>query len=211
MRGGLLVRLASLFFGLFLFAVGIVAQLEAGLGLPPWDVLHQGLDENLPISFGVANIAVGVVVLALAAALGARVGFGTLANATAVGVFIELLLRAEPVQALAEWPLAPRLGLVVGGVMLMGVGSAFYIGAALGAGPRDSLMLVGSRRTGIRVGGVRAAIELTVLVGGWLLGGTVGVGTVAFALLIGPSVELAFGALRRSPLARPPELAPARA
>ena len=120
MRGGLLVRLASLFVGLFLFAVGIVAQLESGLGLPPWDVLHQGLDENLPISFGVANIAVGVVVLALAAVLGARVGFGTLANATAVGVFIELLLRAEPVQALAEWPLAARLALVVVGVLATG-------------------------------------------------------------------------------------------
>ena len=188
-----------------------MAQLESRLGLPPWDVLHQGLAEKLPISFGVANIAVGVVVLALAVALGARVGFGTLANATAVGVFIELLLRVEAVQSLGGWPLPARLALVVGGVVAMGIGSAFYIGAALGAGPRDSLMLVGARRNGLRVGGVRASIEATVLVVGWLLGGTVGVGTVAFALLIGPSVELAFGLLRRSPLARPAELAAARA
>lgn len=177
--------------------------LEARLGLSPWDVLNQGIARHSPLSFGVANIVVGVGVLALAWSLGARVGVGTVANAVLIGAFIELLLAFAAVERLAELPLGLRAALVVVGVLLIGAGSAFYIGAALGAGPRDSLMLVGAARTGARVGVVRAVIEVTVLAAGWLLGGTIGIGTLVFALLIGPSVELSFGILRRSPLTRP--------
>jgi len=205
-RGGLPVRLASLVFGLFLFAAGIVGFLEARLGLPPWDVLHQGVAERTPLTFGLANIAVGLVVLLGAYALGARVGIGTVANAVVVGVFIDGLLALEAVEGLAEAPLGARIGLLGLAIVLVGAGSAFYIGADLGAGPRDSLMLVGSLRTGRRIGVVRAVIELAVLGLGFLLGGTAGFGTVAFALLIGPSVELGFGALRRSPLVLPPRV-----
>ena len=212
LRGALPVRLAGLAFGLFLFAAGVVALLESRLGLAPWDVLHQGLDRHTPLSFGIANVVVAVAVLAVAWLLGARIGLGTFGNAILIGVYIELLLSLGAVRALAEWGLPARWALLGAGIALMGLGSAFYIGAHLGAGPRDSLMLVGARRTGVRVGVVRGAIELSALAAGWALGGTVGVGTVAFALLIGPSVELSFGLLRRSPLARPtagPELRPA--
>ncbi len=200
-RGGVSARTACLFFGLFLCACGIVAFLESSLGLPPWDVLHQGLAEHTPLSFGAANIAVGLVVLALAAALGARIGFGTVANATAIGAFVILLGHVAWVDALSETGLAARIGLLVAGVACFGVGSAFYIGAAMGAGPRDSLMLVGSSRSGVRVGAVRATIEAGALLAGFLLGGTVGIGTVAFAALIGPTVEAAFWLLGRSRLA----------
>jgi uncharacterized protein len=166
---------------------------------------------HTPLSFGEANIVVGLGVLMLAWFLGARIGIGTVANAVLIGVYIQLLLSIDAVGELAEWPLGPRLGLLGAGILLMGLGSGFYIGADLGAGPRDSLMLVGSRRTGVRIGIVRTAIELAALGVGWALGGTVGIGTVAFALLIGPSVELSFGLLRRTPLVRAPQAAPAAA
>jgi uncharacterized membrane protein YczE len=203
------VRLASLVFGLFLFALGIVLTLESHLGLWPWDVLHQGIARHTPLSFGEANAVVGVLVLVVAWLLGGRPGLGTIANATLIGLFIQLMTGIGAIESLADQGLAVRIVLLAAGIALAGPGSAFYIGADLGAGPRDTLMLVGSQRTGRRVGLVRAAIELSALAVGIALGGTFGVGTVAFALLIGPVVELGFWLLERSPLGAPePELVP---
>jgi uncharacterized membrane protein YczE len=199
-RGGLLVRVPLLLFGLALFAGGIVALLESRLGLSPWDVLHQGLSRHTPLTFGEANIAVSTVVLASAWALGARIGVGTVANAVLVGSLVQLLTSLGAVAGLAHDPLAVRIVLLVAGLALMGVGTALYLGAGLGAGPRDSLMVVGARRTRFRIGIVRAALELCALAAGVALGGTFGVGTIAFALGIGPSVELSFWLLARSPL-----------
>lgn len=203
LRGPLPVRLVALVLGLAVFACGIVALLESGLGLSPWDVLHQGIAERTPLSFGQANIAVGVLVLVLAGLLGATIGLGTLANAVLVGVFVEILTRSQAIGALSEHGLEPRLALLLVGVALMGVGSALYIGAGLGAGPRDSLMVVGARRTPLRIGAVRAVLELTALALGFALGGTVGLGTVVFALAIGPAVEGSFRLLERVGLTRP--------
>ncbi len=202
LRGGPVARAIWLVTGLFLFSCGIICFLESRLGLAPWDVLHQGIARRTPLSFGVANEVVGVVVLAGAWLLGARVGIGTVANAILLGLFILLLQPVHAVQALSEWPLAGRAGLLVLGLVLFGVGSAFYIGAGLGAGPRDSLMLVGSLRTKVRIGIVRVAIEGVVLVIGFLLGGHVGVGTVLFAALIGPAVEGSFWLISRTPAVR---------
>jgi uncharacterized protein len=201
LRGGLRLRLCLLGVGLFVFAAGIVALLESGLGLSPWDVLHQGLAQQTPLSFGEANIAVSVVVVILAWLLGARIGLGTVANAVLVGSFVALLSSLDFVAALADEPLSVRAGLLAGGLLLMGAGTGLYLGADLGAGPRDSLMVVGARRTPFRIGLVRGALELTVLAAGFALGGTVGIGTLAFAVGIGPSVELSFWLLARSPLA----------
>ena len=202
-RGGYVVRSASLVGGLFLFACGIVALLESDLGLSPWDVLNQGISFHTPLSFGTANVVVGFIVLSVAWALGQPPGIATVANAVLIGVFIDALVAIDAVDELEGQPLAVRVGLLVFGLGLFGVGTAFYIGAAMGAGPRDSLMLVLSRRTGVRIGIVRAAIELTVLVAGIALGGTFGIGTIAFALLIGPIIEVSFGLLARSSLAVP--------
>ena len=188
--------------GLTAFGAGIVAMLQSGLGLSPWDVLNQGIDRQTALSFGVANILVGLAVMLVAWTLGSRIGFGTLANAVGIGLVIEALLTVDALGELPGWPLPARLALLLGGIGLVGVGSALYIGARLGAGPRDSLMLVGAARTGRRVGAVRAALEVSALAAGWALGGTVGVGTVAFALLIGPAIELSFNLLHRSPLGR---------
>jgi uncharacterized membrane protein YczE len=187
--------------GLFLWALGVVAMLESRLGLSPWDVLHQGIAARTPLTFGVAIIAVGVVVLAVAWALGGRPGVGTIANALFVGVFTQLLTSVHAVTSLSDEPLGVRVGLLALGIALIGAGSAFYIGADFGAGPRDTLMLVGVRRTRFRLGVVRAAIEVTALAIGIALGGTFGVGTVAFALSIGPVVEASFALLGHTPLA----------
>jgi len=198
-KGGTVVRWTALVGGLFLFAVGIVLLLESKLGLSPWDVLSQGIARHSPLSFGNANIAAAVVVLGVAWALGARIGPGTVANAVLIGLFLDGLLASSSVRRLAHEPLAVRVVELVGGIVLIGAASALYIGAALGAGPRDSLMLVLSRRTGARIGVVRAAIESGVTVAGFLLGGKVGIGTLAFAFGIGPAVEASFWVLARSP------------
>ena len=197
------MRSLSLVLGLLACAAGIVLLLESGLGLSPWDVLHQGLADQTPLSFGITNIVVGAAVLGAAWALGARVGPGTVANAVLIGLFVDLLLRVDGVAGLDDSALGVRIALLAAGLVCFGVGSAFYIGADLGAGPRDSLMLVLSARTGVRIGAVRAGLEVAVTVLGFALGGTVGIGTLAFAFGIGPLVELSFWVLQRSPLADP--------
>jgi uncharacterized protein len=203
-RGGLGAQLLSLVFGLFLCACGVVAFLESRLGLPPWDVLHQGVAKQTPLSFGSAYLVVSVLVLLTAWLLGARIGIGTILNAVLIGTFVIALTQIGWVTSLADASLPARLSLMFAALLLFGVGSGFYISADLGAGPRDSLMLVIALRAHIRIGVARTVLELSVLVLGFVLGGTVGVGTVVFALGIGPVVELAFWLLGRSPLAMPP-------
>lgn len=201
-RGSVLTRSVSLVFGLFLFALGIVFLLESGLGLSPWDVLAQGISDKTPLSFGTANIAIAVAVLVAAWALGARIGPGTVANAVLIGLFVDWLVSIDGIDALSDMSLAIRIVLMVAGIVIIGIGTGFYVGAGMGAGPRDSLMLVTSRRSGVRIGATRAAIEVVVTVLGFALGGTVGIGTLAFAFGIGPAVELSFWLLERSPIAK---------
>jgi uncharacterized membrane protein YczE len=175
-------RLAQLLVGLALYGVSLAFVLRAGLGLAPWDVLHQGLAEHLDATVGQMVIAVSFVVLLLWIPLRERPGFGTFANAVLVGVFVDLtLLVLDPAQA---WP--ARVLLLLGGVLLNGLATALYIGASLGPGPRDGLMTGLVRRTGHSVRLVRTVIEVTVLVVGFLLGGSVGVGTLLYAFAIGP-------------------------
>lgn len=202
-RGGLGLRLTVLLGGLALFALGIVAFLESKLGLSPWDTLHQGIAKHSPLSFGEANIVVSVVVVTVAWLLGAKVGIGTLANAVLVGGFVVGLTSVGAVEDLAHDSLGVRIGLLAAGVVLTGCGSGLYLAAALGAGPRDSLMVVGSHRLGRRIAVVRVGMELCALAAGVSLGGTVGAGTVAFALLIGPSIEASFWVLERTRLTLP--------
>ena len=189
--------------GLFLCSCGIVCFLESELGLPPWDVLHQGIADQLGISFGAANLLVSLIVLLLVWRLRAGIGLGTLLNAVLVGSFVIALTALDWVDALSGQPLGVRIALVAVALACFGVGSAFYICASMGAGPRDSLMLVTSRRLGIRLGAARTGLEIAVLVVGFLLGGTVGIGTLVFAVGIGPVVELSFWLLERTPLAGP--------
>lgn len=192
------MRLASLVFGLFIWGVAIVSLLESRLGLAPWDVLHQGIARHTPLSFGAATIAVGVCVLVASWLLGVRPGFGTVANTVLVGTFIQLLSSIDWVAQLSHRPLGVRMLLLAFGIAITGAGSAFYIGADLGAGPRDSLMLAGAKGLRQRVGVVRGALELSALALGYLLGGTAGIGTAVYALAVGPVVEFGFWAVQRA-------------
>ena len=192
-------RLVQLVVGLVLFGTGLWLGLVAELGVGPWDVLTGGLSQQLGTPFGRTAIGISVVVLLLALAARVRIGIGTLLNVVVIGAVIDLLLATPLLAGLGEGPLAARLAVTVLGILSVAVGSALYLGAHLGPGPRDGLMVAISTRTGWRIGTARAALEVTVLVLGVLLGGPVGVGTVLFAFGIGPAVQAAFRLLRQTP------------
>ena len=174
-------RIPQLLGGLVLYGTSMAMQLRATLGLDPWDVFHQGVARHLPVTFGTVVAITGVAVLLLWIPMRQRPGIGTVANVIviAVSVDVALALIAEPTG------LPARICMLVAGIVLNGVASAAYIGARLGPGPRDGLMTGLAARTGWSIRLVRTGIELTVLATGWLLGGTVGVGTVIYALAIG--------------------------
>ena len=198
-------RLAQLFVGLALYGVSLAMVLRAGLGLAPWDVLHQGLARLTGATVGQMVIAISFVVLLLWIPLRERPGFGTFANAVLVGVFVDLTMLVLG-DADAWWS---RVVLLLAGVLLNGLATALYIGASLGSGPRDGLMTGLVRRTGRSVRLVRTCLEMTVLVVGFLLGGTVGVGTVLYALAIGPIAHALLPVLTIAPRPRPELAGPA--
>ncbi len=178
-------RLVNLYAGLVLFGVSIAFFVQARLGLDPWDVLHQGISERTGVRIGTVAIVVGLVVLLLWIPLRQRPGLGTVSNVLLVGLTLDvaLVLLPEP------GPMPLRFGFLVVAIVLNAVATGLYIGAGLGPGPRDGLMTgLAARGHSVRV--VRTAIELMVLAAGWLLGGTVGVGTALFALTIGPLVHV---------------------
>jgi uncharacterized membrane protein YczE len=175
------LRLVQLYAGLLLYGLSSSLLVLAGLGLDPWDVFHQGLARQSSLAIGTWAIVVGAIVLLLWIPLRQRPGIGTLSNVVVVGGVMDVVLgHVHPPHALGV-----RILCLTAGVFLNGVATGAYIGAGLGPGPRDGLMTgLAARGHSIRV--VRTAMELTVLVTGWLLGGTVGVGTVAYAVSIGP-------------------------
>jgi uncharacterized membrane protein YczE len=179
-------RLPQLLLGLALYAVSMAMQIRSGLGLNPWDVLHEGLTRQTPLSFGVITAITGVIVLLLWIPLRQRPGIGTVANVVVIAAIVDVALAVLP----APDALVARIALLVGGVVLNGVATAAYVGARLGPGPRDGLMTGLSARTGRSVRLVRTCIEVAVLGCGWMLGGTVGVGTVLYALAIGPLTQV---------------------
>ena len=178
-------RLAQLLGGLALYGTSMGMQIRATLGLNPWDVFHQGLTRHLPLSFGLVTAVTGVVVLLLWLPLRQRPGIGTVSNVIVIAVSVDAALALIPQPA----GLPARIALLAAGILLNGVASAAYIGARLGPGPRDGLMTGLAARTGWSIRLVRTGLELTVLGTGWLLGGTVGIGTVAYALGIGPLTQ----------------------
>jgi uncharacterized membrane protein YczE len=177
-------RLAQLFAGLVLYGLSLAVMYRAAVGLDPWDVFHQGAAEKVGWSFGTVTIAAGVVVLLLWIPLRQRPGVGTVANVVVVGLAADAGLTLLP----ELHDLALRVPVFVLGLVLNGVAGGAYIGARLGPGPRDGLMTGLAARTGGHIGPIRTGIELTVLAVGWLLGGDVGPGTVAYAVTIGPLV-----------------------
>lgn len=179
-------RLLQLYLGLVLYGSSMALMIRATLGLNPWDVLHEGLTGHLPLTFGQVTIAVGALVLLAWIPLRQRPGVGTVSNVIVIGLAVDATLVVLP----APDHLAVRAGLLVGGVLLNGVATAAYIGARLGPGPRDGLMTGLVARSGRSVRLVRTVIEVSVLAVGWVLGGTVGIGTVLYAVGIGPLVHV---------------------
>ncbi|MDQ1537316.1 MAG: hypothetical protein QOE58_1709 [Actinomycetota bacterium] len=186
LAGRLPRRLLQLLTGLVLYGASMAMMIRAQLGLDPWDVFHYGVATHLPLSFGTVTIIVGAAVLLLWIPLRQLPGLGTVANVFVIGLATDaaLLLMTTPV---SMWQ---RMVLLASGIILNGLAGAMYIGSQLGPGPRDGLMTGVVRRTGLSVGLVRTTLEVTVLLVGWLMGGVVGIGTVAYALAIGPIVHM---------------------
>jgi uncharacterized membrane protein YczE len=175
---------AVLFVGLWLFGTGEAMLVSSTLGNAPWTVMAQGLSMRFPISIGVATLLVSVVVLLLWIPLRERPGLGTISNAVVIALSLQVMASVIPTSP----DLVVRVLVVLGGIAIIGVGSGLYLTTNLGPGPRDGWMTGLHRRTGWPISAVRLGIEATVLVAGWLLGGTVGIGTVLFAVMIGPAV-----------------------
>jgi uncharacterized membrane protein YczE len=179
-----------------LFGVAIAVLVQADLGLDPWTVFHQGVAEHVDLSLGTITVLSSLIVLALWIPLGERPGLGTIANALIVGPVLDLGVAAIP----APHALVLRYAYVVVGIAAVAVATGLYVGAGWGPGPRDGLM-TGMAKRGVPVAVARASVELTVLVAGWLLGGTVGLATVLFATTIGPLVKPALARLAIRPQA----------
>jgi uncharacterized membrane protein YczE len=184
-------RLVQLYVGLACYGISAAMMVRARLGLDPWDVLHQGIAHRTGHAIGTVSVVVGVFVLLLWLPLPQRPGLGTISNVLVVGLSMNQALRVLP----AQHGLGAQFAMLVGGIALCGLATGMYISAGLGAGPRDGLMTGYARRTGLSIRLTRTVLELTVLGAGWLLGGSVGLGTVLFAVGIGPLSQLSLGLL----------------
>ena len=187
------VRTIVLFFGLFIFGLGDSLLIQSEIGNAPWSVLAQGVANRLEITMGWSTFAISTLVLLLWIPLKEKPGFGTLSNIAVIAMAIQVGVTYFPIQS--TYPAGIIYCLL--GIALVGLGSALYITCGLGPGPRDGLMTALHHKSGVRIGRVRMGIEGTVLLGGWLLGGTVGIGTLLFATLIGQSIAISLGVVSR--------------
>ena len=187
------LRVLILFFGLFLFGIGDAFVIQSNIGNGPWSVLAQGISRNLNISMGWSTFGISALVLLAWIPLREKPGFGTISNMVIIASAIEVGVLTIPLQT--NYAIGVVFALI--GIGMVGTASALYITCGLGSGPRDGLMTGIHLRTGIRVGRVRLAIESSVFALGWILGGTVGLGTLLFAGLIGQSVAVALGVVSR--------------
>ena len=187
-------RLPQVALGVWLFGVGIAAMLRADLGVPPWDVFHQGVAQRLDVSIGTVIIGTGLLLVLAFVPLRERLGLGTILNAVLIGVSVDVTLSWLPEHP----PLWARALLCALGPVVVGLASGLYLGGGLGPGPRDGLM-TGIGRRGFTIWKVRTLIEVSVMVIGVLLGGRLGVGTAWFALSIGPIVQFFLRQMTREP------------
>ena len=191
------IRLFRLFFGLFLYAMGIVLTMQAHIGYAPWEVFHAGLAKVMGVQIGTVSILVGLIIGIVVMLFGEPLGLGTVCNMVVVGLFMNLLLGSGLFVELSN----PVLGVLqlIAGLFVISLASYFYISSGFGAGPRDSLMVLLSRKTKYKVGTIRSAMEVTVTFVGFLLGGLLGWGTLLSAVLIGFCIQITFKLLRFDP------------
>lgn len=187
-------RILRLIGGLFLYALGIVITINANIGYAPWDVFHVGLSKTVGISIGTASIITGITIGAIALLFKEKLGLGTILNMILIGLFMDMIMKIH---------IIPVMNNVFFGIIMMIVGlfvialaSYCYIGSAFGAGPRDSLMVILTRKTGLPVGVCRGTIELLAVLVGWRFGGMIGMGTIISAFVIGFCVQAVFKLLK---------------
>ena len=190
-------RLLILHIGLLLYSLGIALTLNAQIGYAPWEVLHVGMSKTFGLSIGTISIIVGLVILMVTAFFGEDVGIGTIANMIVIGLVLDLILFLDFLPIAGN--VISGILMLVSGLFVIALGSYFYIASAFGAGPRDSLMILLTRKTGLPIGICRGAIELSTVLIGWQLGGLVGIGTVISALAIGFCVQITFKLLHFDP------------
>lgn len=187
-RTGTLPRLALLMTGLMLFGLAMAMSLQSNLGASSWTVFHHGISKQTPLTVGAAGIVVSITILVVAWLMGIKPGLGTLANILLIGLWTDLFVFTIP--KMEAYP--ARVVVLVGSAVLLGFATAMYIKAGFGAGPRDGLMLAFTRRFNIRLGFVRWGIEIAVVIVGIALGGAFGIGTILFAIIVAPSVDIFF-------------------
>lgn len=185
-----IIRYLKLILGLFLCALGVVIILKSNLGLSPWDVLNQGLNKTLGITLGQANILVGAIVIILSLFLKQPIGIGTIINVIAVGIFIDIIMALNIIPD--GDVILKQVIIFIIGIIVFSYGCYYYMATGLGCGPRDGLMVVLTKRTNHQLWKIKTVIELVALALGYFLGGTVGVGTVASSILVGPLMQFFF-------------------
>jgi uncharacterized membrane protein YczE len=186
-----IIRLINTFFGIILYAFGIIITIKANIGYAPWEVFHVGLSNTIGLSFGITTIIVGIVIVIIVTILGEKLGLGTVLSMVLTGIFADIILMMNII------PIAKNLvvGIImlISGLFIISTGTYFYIKTAFGVGPRDNLMVVLARKTKLPVGICRCLVELFVTVIGWMLGGMVGIGTIISVIAIGFCVQITFG------------------
>jgi len=191
---GFVVRMLRLLLGLLLYALGIVVTLKAHVGYAPWDVLHVGLAKTTGLTIGTASILVGVLIVIVTFFLVEKIGIGTILNMVLIGVFMDVILKINVIPVIHHFLLGILVMIV--GLFIISLATYFYIGSGFGAGPRDSLMVALTRKTGLPIGLCRGTIEVLAVLAGWRLGGMVGIGTIIAALSIGVCIQLTFRLLK---------------
>ena len=189
-----ILRILNMIIGIIFYSLGIAATIKANIGYAPWDVFHVGLANTLGFSIGFSTILTGIVIVLITVLLGEKIGFGTISNMILLGIFLDIILYINIIPIPKN--IIISILMLVAGLFIISIGSYFYIGAAFGAGPRDSLMIVLTKKTKFSVGIWRSTIELLATVFGWLLGGMVGIGTVISVVVIGFCIQITFRILR---------------
>lgn len=194
-----LIRFTKLIVGLILYSLGIATTINANIGLAPWDVFHSGLAEAMNFSIGTAIITASIAIGIFDILMGEKFGLGTLLNMLLIGYFLDFILKVGflPIQ---EIFFIGAIQMIIG-LFIIALGSYFYIGSGFGAGPRDSLMIILRRKTNLKVGICRGAVELTAALVGWQLGGALGLGTLLSASTVSLCIQLTFQVLKFDPTA----------
>lgn len=188
------MRFSGLIFGLFLYSLGIAMTMKANLGFAPWDVFHQGISNIIGLSIGNVSILIGLFICVGVALAGEKLGMGTILNMLLIGFFLDRVLELGLIPPMDGFFYG--LLMMIAGLFVISLGTYFYMGSGFGAGPRDGLMVVLERKTGLQVGLCRAIIESLAVLLGWLMGGPVGLGTVIAAFGIGLCVQVTFSLLK---------------